>query len=305
MRKSAAVLLIAAVLLSAPRSLYAWGFEAHRFIVERAIDLLPPEMRPFYDTYRVFLVEHCIDPDLWRSIGFDEEPPRHFLDLDAYGRYPFDSLPREYGAAIQKFGPETLARNGVLPWRTAEIYGRLVRGLGGLKDKANPFAVNDAKYFPAIVAHYISDAHVPFHAVVNFDGQLTKQHGIHSRFESQLFERYRSTLKVTPGPIVPIKDPRDFTFDALLASFRLAEPVLQADREAIGTRELYDGQYFDAFLAGSREILEGRLAESITAVASVWVSAWESAGRPVLPLEPPSTIRKTKRPDRQAKRPGQ
>ena len=38
-----------AVLLSSARPA-AWGFAAHRFIAEKAIDLLPAEIRPFFCT---------------------------------------------------------------------------------------------------------------------------------------------------------------------------------------------------------------------------------------------------------------
>src|SRR5262245_61207907 len=56
----------------------AWGFEAHKYIIDNAIALLPPEIRPFFEKYRVTFVEHVIDPDLWRSAGWEEESPRHY-----------------------------------------------------------------------------------------------------------------------------------------------------------------------------------------------------------------------------------
>jgi hypothetical protein len=61
----------------------------------RAIDTLPEPIRPFFEASRAFVVERAIDPDLWRNAGFSEEPPNHFVDLDAYGPYPFKELPRE------------------------------------------------------------------------------------------------------------------------------------------------------------------------------------------------------------------
>ena len=118
--------LLAALLLL-PSNASAWGFEAHKFIVDRAIDLLPAELRPFFEANRAFIVERSIDPDLWRNAGFTEEPPNHFLDLDAYGAYPFTALPREYDAALKKYGIDELKGNGLLPWRTQEIAGRLIR----------------------------------------------------------------------------------------------------------------------------------------------------------------------------------
>ena len=43
--------------------------------------------------------------------------------------------------------------------------------------------------------------------------------------------------------------PRDAAFDALLDSYQLVTPLLDADREAAGGRKQYDDAYFEAFLA--------------------------------------------------------
>ena len=40
---------------------------------------------------------------------------------------PFEALPREYDQAVQKFGRAVVHEQGLLPWRTAEFYGRLQR----------------------------------------------------------------------------------------------------------------------------------------------------------------------------------
>ena len=95
------VLAVAAM----PTSTHAWGFEAHKYIMERAIGLLPPEIRPFFEQHASMLVERSIDPDTWQVAGFnDEEDHNHFLDLDweGYGKYPYNGLPRDYAAAVAK-----------------------------------------------------------------------------------------------------------------------------------------------------------------------------------------------------------
>ena len=53
--------------LATPARLHAWGFDAHKFIMDRAIALLPPELRPLFEANRAIVVEHAIDPDLWRE----------------------------------------------------------------------------------------------------------------------------------------------------------------------------------------------------------------------------------------------
>ena len=284
--------LFALIVVAAPAPADAWGFEAHKYILDRAIDLLPPEIRPYFVKYRAAIVEHAIDPDLWRNVGFDaDESPRHFLDMDAYGPSPFTELPRDFEAAVKRYGREFVVKNGLLPWRTQEIHVKLVEAF---TQKAT-YSRDNIKYFSAFLGHYLSDAQVPFHAALNHDGQLTGQWGIHSRFETETFERYRGSLDVRQKPTVALKSARDFAFDSLVASFSQVQAVLDADKAAVANRDLYDDEYFAAFFGTVKPILEQRLADSITAVASAIAAAWEDAGRPALPLEVPRLPRKVRR----------
>ena len=284
--------LVALVVVAAPRPADAWGFEAHKYILDRAISLLPPEIRPFFEKYRTAIVEHAIDPDLWRNVGFDaEESPRHFVDMDAYGPAPFKELPRDFDEAVKRYGREFVTKNGLLPWRAQELHVKLVEAF---TQKAT-YSRDNIKYFSAFLGHYLSDAQVPFHAALNHDGQLTGQWGIHSRFEAETFERYRDSLDVKPRPIVAVSSTRDFAFDSLVTSFSHVQAILDADKAAVAGRETYDDAYFAAFYGKVKPILERRLADSITAVASAIASAWEQAGRPALPLDstrPPRAVRR-------------
>jgi Zinc dependent phospholipase C len=292
MRLLTAICLALVVVAAQAERPRAWGYDVHRLIMHRAIDLLPAEIKPFYEKNRLYLVEHSIDPDLWRNAGFTEEPPRHFVDLDAYGAFPFAALPREYDRAVEKYGVDFVTRNGLLPWRAAEIHGRLRRAFEQQKKGGPGYQLEDIKFFSAVLAHYVSDAHVPLHAVTNYDGQLTNQHGIHSRWETELVMRNQASLKLTPSVVAPVRDARTYAFDVLLASFPLAAKVLEADLKGIGTGDTYDDAYFATLLAETRPILEERLSGSISGIAAVIVGAWEEAGRPALPLNPPSQPRK-------------
>src|SRR5207249_4146449 len=115
-----------ALLLASPSPASAWGYDAHRYIMDRAIDLLPAALKPFFEHYRTEIVVRVIDPDTWRTAGWDENQ-NHFVDFGVreYGPYPFAALPRDYDAAAVKFGSATLKRNGLLPWRTEEMFGNL------------------------------------------------------------------------------------------------------------------------------------------------------------------------------------
>ena len=290
----AAVLLL---LLVIPQSAAAWGFDAHKFIAEQMIALLPPELQPLFQHRKSYIIERSIDPDLWRTVGWETEDPHHFLDMDYFGKYPFAELPRAYDEAVQKYGKNVIHEQGLLPWRTQEIYGHVRRGFEGLtREPPSTYAQDDIVLFSAILAHYVGDGHVPLHSIINYDGQRTGQNGVHGRWEGELFERYRSRLKIAPAPPQPVTDPRAFMFDVLLASNRLSDAVLEADRKAVVGREFYDDRYFEAFAKDQLSVVERRLNDAITAVASLVIGAWEQAGKPAVPVERTRTARPVARP---------
>ena len=292
MRRHIAVVVTMSLLVAMPTPAAAWGFEAHKYIMSRAINLLPAQIRPFFEANRAFVVERAIDPDLWRTAGWEEESPRHYVDMDAYGAYPFKDLPHDFDEAVKKYGQDFVLKNGTLPWRAEEIYKKLVEAFA---QKAG-YSRDNIKFFSAIIAHYAGDAHVPFHAALNHDGQLTQQWGIHSRFEAELFERYRARLRVTPGPVVSVENPREFLFASLTSGFPYVQQVLDADKAAVEGRELYDNGYFTMMFSKLQPVLETRLAESITDAASLITQAWIDAGRPALPVQaPPRPPRKIRR----------
>jgi hypothetical protein len=72
-------------------------------------------------------------------------------------------------------------------------------------------------------------------------------------------------------------------FTTLADSFQLTEAVLAADRAAVDGRDEYDDAYFDALLAKTQPLLEQRLGQAISGVASVITAAWTEAGKPALP----------------------
>ena len=280
------VIAVVIVLLSLilPARLGAWGFPAHRFIMDRAISGLPDGIRPFYERNRTFLIEYSVVPDLLRNLDVADEPPRHFLDMDAYGEYPFDALPRGYDEAVRTFGQEKITENGLLPWRAAEIYDRLVRAFERAGRQEN-YSLDDIKLMSAVLGHYVADAHVPFHAVLNYDGQLTGQRGIHSRFESQLFERMEGSLALPAGTMPPVRDARGFMFETLLKSSTYTEALLAADRRATDGLTEYDDVYFERWSRDAGPVLTQRVADAIAATVAMFTGAWEQAGRPALPLE--------------------
>jgi len=80
-----------------------WGFYGHRKINRMSVFTLPPEMLGFYKKNIEYITEHAVDPDK-RRYATKHEAVRHYIDVDHWGTYPFDNVPRQYVDAVLKFG---------------------------------------------------------------------------------------------------------------------------------------------------------------------------------------------------------
>jgi predicted AlkP superfamily phosphohydrolase/phosphomutase len=282
-RPRLALLVVAAVAALLPARAFAWGFTAHRLVNEKAILTLPEPLLSFFRRNADYVAEHAVDPDLWRAVGRDKEP-NHFLDMDAFGPPSAGLIPRDEAEHLRRHGPDAEAK-GRLPWRVGEAYRDLV---AAFREGGAARILESA----AVVGHYVGDAHVPLHAVLNYDGQLTGQTGLHNRWESSLVERFERQLRaeMAPRPAQPVGDPVLLTFDVLLQSFDLAQMALASDKESTEGSDLadtpLDDRYGDAYYSRmyerERATVRNRLAAAATALGSLWLTAWQEAGRPPL-----------------------
>ena len=277
------------LVLVLPATLSAWGMDVHRLITARAITGMPPELKPFYAERAAFIAEHSVDPDLWRVVNLKnergDEDPNHYLHMDEMGEpRPFTNVPKTWLAYVARYGAERTTAMGRLPFRTEEVYNLLVARFRDVP-RGVKYAADNAAYLSAVVAHYIEDAHVPFHAVSYHDGQPTNQRGIHSRFENDVILRFKDTWKLGPVTLKPVGNIVDFVYARLAESEGLAEKVLVADKAAAGAGQVYDDAFFAAFAKGVRPVVEQRLSDSASSVASVIVAAWTEAGKPTMPVK--------------------
>jgi len=275
------------IVFGTPSASVAWGTEGHRSITRRAVDALPQPLREFFSADGDFVVDHVIDPDLWRIMDLEgrlgAEGPNHYFDIDGLGEpRPFSRVPRDRRAFLARYGTSRAGEAGRLPWQAADVFDRLVASLRNTGRGSRVVAATDARYFAAVLAHYVEDAHVPFHASTNHDGQLSGQRGIHARFESDLVRRNAETLVLVPvrvdtvGPIV------DVMFDTIVASEASVAAILDADRRAARGSTVYDDGYYRRFFQDVRVVLQDRLSHAASSVASILVSAWRAAGSPLL-----------------------
>jgi hypothetical protein len=285
------ILVCTAFVTALPSRSGAWGMEVHRLITGLALDGLPQPLARLYADRRAFVVEHSVDPDLWRTAdvrgAMGPEEPNHFLNIDQLGEPPpYGGVPRDWNAFVARYGAEGADKAGRLPWRTTEMYDRLVNAFKSMTT-GSPYGADNARYLSAIVAHYVEDAHQPLHVVENYDGQLSHQRGVHGRFETELPLRYWARLAHPRVRVRPVAEIKTFMFDVIVDSAAAAPAVLSADaRAAVGLarnpdgRLVYDDAYYARFFDAVRPVLESRLRASVDDVASVLVAAWTAGGSP-------------------------
>ena len=284
-------LLLLAVSFLVVSDCYCWGFFAHKKINYYSVFLLPPEMMVLYKPNIAFIEEHAVDPDK-RRYAVKEEAPRHYLDIDHYGTYPYPNLPRKWKDAVEKFGEDSLMAYGIVPWHIQIMLSRLTNAF---KEK------NFSKIMKtsAELGHYIADSHVPLHANSNHNGQYTNQKGIHGFWESRVPELLaENEFNFFIGKAQYINDPLKYAWERVLESAKASDSVLNFEREltkqfpsdqkySFETRNgVVIRQYSSAFTISFNKKLDGmierRMRLSIQSVASFWYTAWVNAGQPDL-----------------------
>ncbi|MDW8346884.1 MAG: zinc dependent phospholipase C family protein [Bacteroidia bacterium] len=271
-------------------SAYSWGFWAHQRINRLAVFTLPSEMIPFYKAHIEFITEHATDPDS-RRYAVNYEAPRHFIDIDHYGKYPFLNVPRRWEDAKALYTEDTLLTYGIVPWHIQVSLSQLTKAFEQ-KD------LEKILKYSAELGHYVGDAHVPLHTTENYNGQLTGQKGIHGFWESRLPELFGEKYNFFVGKAYFIQNPLEEAWNTVLESHAALDSVLSFERELTkifppDKKYSFENRngilvkvYSEAFSREYHNRLNGqverRMRKAILRIGSFWRTAWERAGKPDL-----------------------
>ncbi|MCD8741921.1 zinc dependent phospholipase C family protein [Mucilaginibacter roseus] len=286
MKKAAlsAVALLSLLILS------SWGYYAHHRINRMAVLALPKGMATFYKANIDFITEHAITADKRRYVD-SAEIPRHFFNADRYGKAPFKTIPRKWKDFEKRYTRDTMLKHGILPWTIQQRYYWLVKAF---KEHDTTSILRNS----ADLAHYVADAHVPLHTVLNHDGQLTGQDGIHGLWESRLPELFADKYHYPVKKAKYINNPLTEAFVICQRSFGKADSVLRLERllnkrfpadkkytmEKRGQRKVkvYSPEYCRAYHTLLKGMVERQMRSAMYEAASYWFSAWVDAGQPDL-----------------------
>ena len=255
----------------------AWGDRGHKLINAAAVENLPEPLRSYFRARKAYLVEHALDPDL---LAHDDaaERPHHYTDLDADDSFPFLNLRRQF----------VLERAAPRPWQLphGDSIWQIERFTLRLADSLQRRRWQEADHDAVFAAHYAADLTQPLHTVMNYDGQLTGQKGVHARFETDLVNALADGWRLKPRPAIFEPDLRARIFQEMIASFSYRNVIFASDHIAVSGRNYLDPQYSAMFYKLAGPLAEKRLEAGASFVSSLWYTAWVRAGKPLLPGRP-------------------
>ena len=267
------------VFLSSPRLASAWGQQGHKIVNAAAVENLPEPLRSYFRSRKAFLVDHAVDPDRLAKENA-AELRHHYTEVESYDSYPFETFRRQFVGERRPPNPLQISHGDSL-WQIERFTFLLADAMRRRRwDQADLAAV--------FAAHYACDLTQPLHTIVNYDGQLTNQTGLHSRFETGLVRALSAQWILKPQPPVQDADLRARIFVEYLESYRHSQLIFAGDRLAVFGRNYHDPEFFRAFDNILGLLARKRLEAAVSFVSSLWYTAWIRAERPQLggrPLE--------------------
>ncbi|MEI6434729.1 MAG: T9SS type A sorting domain-containing protein [Bacteroidota bacterium] len=256
--------------------LSGWGSKGHKKISQNFAVCLPAKMGFLNPGWTSFVANHGSDAD-YRKDQDPNESPRHFIDIDNYPEFVINGLiNHSYDSVVAEHGLYFVTDQGILPWATLRSYD-------SLKSCFQRSDWNRASLFAADLGHYVADGQMPLHIAKNYNGQLSGQTGIHSRYETKLIERYETSLVYPVDSAIYIANVSSYIFNYLYANYKFVDSILLADLYATQIAgSVYSDAYYQAFWEKTGKFTINLMRNGSTALASLIYTAWIEAGSPTI-----------------------
>ncbi|HUW06726.1 MAG TPA: T9SS type A sorting domain-containing protein [Williamwhitmania sp.] len=260
--QSLAVIAIVLVLSS-------WGSKGHKSINSHVTFFFNDALSQF-DSWSSTLASHASDADNRKSSD-PNEAPKHYIDIENYTEFNNSGvLPNTLAQAIAEYSSANVYDWGILPWATKTTYDTLVSCFRrGDLDKAVLTAAD--------MGHYVGDGHMPLHITSNYNGQLSGNYGIHSRYESDMVDAHIYDFNYTAESISLIPDVQQYILNYIYDSHTYIDTVLKSDNYAKALDSSYGDVYIAAMWAKLGNITNHLFEESAHSIAELIYTAYNES----------------------------
>jgi hypothetical protein len=253
-----------------------WGSAGHQHITAGAIGHLPQPLRGFFEANSATV----------SSAAGQEPPSTHYIDIDVYPEFFAGTFPHDWDAAVAYYGASTLYANGIGPWN-AETYAANLSTMMATAHTEQAWL--NLLPTAGALAHYVEDLHNPLHLTENYNGQLTGNDGIHSRYESTMISYHLPDglpIVATPSHCVYYPSLIDAIFDEIDVNYWYVDDIMAADDAAVAMDPRYRSTYYNKLWVETGTFTQLLFQEASERVASAWYTAWVNAGSP-MPIPAP------------------
>ncbi|QQS36611.1 MAG: T9SS type A sorting domain-containing protein [Ignavibacteriales bacterium] len=251
-----------------------WGSVGHRIINQRTILSVTPQMT-FWESWSDSLAAHGSDADYRKSTD-PTEAPKHYIDIDNYPEFVSTGrISQNFDSLVALHGYSFVMDQGTLPWAVLQTTATL----------QNYFQNNDfsnAMLTAADLGHYIGDMHMPLHLTRNYNGQYTGQSGVHSRYESDMINRYSNQISYAGDSVFYITDISEFVFETVYENYLYVDSVLRCDSIAKAfAGNTNSTTYYLKLWELSKEFTTKLFKNASFKLTCLIYTAWINAGSPV------------------------
>lgn len=250
-----------------------WGKDGHIIINRGASYSFNNQMSYFY-SWVDSITAHASDAD-YRKSSVPGEDIKHYIDIDNYPEFLVNGyITQNLDSLKMQHGTWFVEDQGVLPWA-------ILWTLDSIKASFVRRDFHKAMLHSADLGHYVGDACMPLHITKNYNGQLTNQYGVHSRFESSMISRYKGEIIFGGDSIEYISDKTGFVFNLIYGNYKYVDSLLRADSLAKAvTGSNSSTAYYAAMWSYSKPFTIGLFKRASNVLANLIYSIWVDSGRP-------------------------
>ncbi|HAQ65964.1 MAG TPA: hypothetical protein DCR43_08970 [Bacteroidales bacterium] len=254
-----------------------WGSRGHSKISTESSLSYNNEMVPFL-SWVSYLADHASDAD-YRKSDDPDEAVRHYIDIDFYPEFRANGrIAQAWDSIVTQHGIWIVTNTGILPWATISTYN-------SLKIAMMEQDWNQAMLLAADLGHYVADGFMPLHLTENYNGQMTGNSGIHSRFESTMINANINEIIYEGDSIEATSDVSGYIFNYIYANYPYMDSILAADNYAKTINSSTSSQeYRQALWMKSKNFTIKLFVNASHALAELIYSAWVEAGKPIMSI---------------------
>lgn len=255
-----------------------WGYIGHKHIALNAPKYYAKQL-PISSEWTDTIVTHSSDADFRKK--YDKtEIPKHYIDIDNYPEFiKTGQITQNYDSLIISHSKDYVIEQGTLPWATIAAYDSLVI----LLKRGN---IHEAILIAADLSHYVADGHMPLHISANYDGQFSGNNGIHSRYETDMVNKYINEINIKGGNVSYIENVPDYIFSYIYISNKYVNTILHADDYAKKVNpDLTSEEYIAALWEKTAICTNFLFDDAAISFANLLYSAWIDADSPNLEIK--------------------